>query len=129
MANIYLAHNWAAREYLRNVVVPELEGRGHKVTSRWVTEEVEENDEKAAVMDLEDLEKAGALIFFPHRFGNMSGAGKFVELGYAIRAGKKIILCGHKCYGNDCRYCQSCVFYSLATVRRVESLEEAMELL
>jgi nucleoside 2-deoxyribosyltransferase len=122
MANIYLAHNWAAREYLRNVVVPELEERGHRVTSRWISVEAEhdnDNGEKYAVEDLEDIELADTLVFFAKQMGETPGAGKFVELGYAIRAGKRVIVVGEG----------RCVFYHLPSVRRVGVLEEVFVLL
>lgn len=122
MANIYLAHNWAAREYLRNVMVPELEERGHKVTSRWLRLECEHdsNDgQKHAMEDLEDIEEAGTLIFFANQLGKTPGEGKFVELGYAIRAGKKVIVVGEG----------RCVFYHLTTIRRVSTIEEAIKIL
>jgi hypothetical protein len=33
---VYLAHNFAAREWLRDVVKPMFEQMGHVVTSSWV---------------------------------------------------------------------------------------------
>jgi nucleoside 2-deoxyribosyltransferase len=120
---IYLAHNFAARDTLRSLIVPFLEQEGHEVTSRWITGDLvtyECNAELAAVHDLEDIERADTLILFTDQYGNKPGKGKFIELGYAIRAGKRIIL-----VGDDL---ESCVFYHLPTIRKVRTIEVAIAL-
>jgi hypothetical protein len=113
---VYLAHNFAAREWLKEVVIPFIEENGHKVGASWITDDrhlypgwkVE-----SAVQDLVDIDKCGALVFFAYTMGQVPGEGKFVELGYAIRAGKIVIVVGEG----------RCVFYNLCTIRHAENLE------
>ena len=62
------------------------------------------------------IEGCGALILFAGNWQGypyIPGEGKFVELGYAIRAGKIVIVVGSG----------RCVFYNLCTVRHAENLE------
>jgi hypothetical protein len=109
---VYLAHNFAARDWLKSEVIPFLESKGHKVVSNWITDDRHlENSWKveSAVQDLQDIESCGALIFFADQFGIVPGEGKYVELGCAVRAGKIIIVVG----------IGRCVFYNLCSVRRV----------
>ena len=116
---VYLAHNFAARDWLRENVIPFLESKGHKVVSSWITDDRHLNSEwkvESAVQDLQDVESAGALVFFADQFGITPGAGKFVELGYAIRAGKIVIVVG----------IGRCIFYNLCNVRRVSNYTEVI---
>ena len=109
---VYLAHNFVARNWLKNEVIPHLEKHGHEVVSNWITDDRHLNSDwkvESAVQDLQDIESCSAIIFFAEQVGETPGAGKFVELGYAIRAGKIVIVVG------DGR----CVFYNLPTVRHV----------
>ena len=118
---IYLAHNFAAREYLKSIIKL-LEDNSHTITSRWITDDEHLKDSHAmlsAVHDLEDVEAASDLILFANQFADSPGAGKFVELGYALRAGKRIIVIG------DGR----CVFYNLPNIRHAKTIEEALVLL
>ncbi len=119
---VYLAHNFAARKYLQGII--ELfTSHGHEVTSRWITDDAHllpEHAEQSAVHDLEDVEKCGYFILFTDQYSDRPGKGKFAELGYAIRSGKRIILVGQD---------DSCVFYNLPTIRRVNTIEEAIALL
>lgn len=116
---VYLAHNFAARDWLRENVIPFLESKGHKVTSSWITDDRHLDSGwkvESAVQDLQDIESAGALIFFADQFGIVPGEGKFVELGYAIRAGKIVIVVG----------VGRCVFYSLCSIRGVSRYTDVL---
>jgi hypothetical protein len=118
---IYLAHNFAARESLRLNVIPVLEKAGHEVTSTWITDDShlhEHSGMQSAVIDLADIERAGAIVFFSEQYGLLPGRGKFVELGYAIRAGKIVIIVGE----ND-----GCVFYTLPTIRWAKDVEGVLK--
>jgi nucleoside 2-deoxyribosyltransferase len=122
---VYLAHNFAAREFLATVVKPWLESLGHTVTSSWLTDDrhlLPNSSEYSAVEDLKDIDKADTLIFFAEQFGLSAGRSKYIELGYAIRGGKLVIIVG----GN---LNPGCVFYALPTLRHVERYEEVLQYL
>jgi len=110
---IYLAHNFKARWWLRDYKAL-LELNGHKVTSRWITQNypeirTHEIEQKAALEDLEDIDAADALILFTDQYGDSPGKGKFMEYGYALAKGKQIYI-----HGKDI---QSCIFYYLPGVK------------
>jgi nucleoside 2-deoxyribosyltransferase len=112
---IYLAYNYATRFYLRTLL-PEITALGHEVTSRWITDDSHDKTEAAsAVADLQDIDRAEALLLFVDQFGAIPGRGKYVELGYAIGTGKKVFL-----YGSAA----DCVFYCLPWVTRISNFEE-----
>lgn len=117
---IYIAHNFAARIVLREVK-EKLEELGHEVTSTWIWDDShisEKNAEESAVTDLADIERADWLWLFTDQFAERSGKGKFLELGYALRAGKLICLVGED---QD-----SSVFYHLPNLRHAKGWEEAV---
>lgn len=120
MARVYTAHNYIARDFILTEIKPILEAKGHSITSRWLTENFP-NTLESAVMDLEDIEKSDALILFIDQFGPTPGRGKYLELGYAIRAGKKCILVGE--------HFESCVFYKLPSLRYTKTIEGALSFL
>lgn len=110
---IYLAHNFAARLVLRPVV-ERLTQLGHEVTSRWITDDAHVLESTAAQNardDLDDVDRADALVIFTDQFAERPGRGKFVELGYAMGKGKRIYLCGVP----D----PTCVFYNLQGLRQI----------
>lgn len=123
---IYLAHNFDAGPHLRDTIVPFYELHGHIITSRWVKSweghSEKDNSQKNAVEDLEDIEEAGAIIFFATNFGDKPGRGKYVELGYALRAGKICIVM-------DAKLNPGCVFYSLPNIRHCNYLTETLKYL
>lgn len=92
---IYVAGPYVARESLLQTK-SEIEAHGHEVTSRWL---LGSHDDLAPIIcatdDLEDIERADALILFLDR-GPGSRGGMYVELGYAIAKGKKVILVGER---------------------------------
>lgn len=126
---IYIAHNYAAREVLPQAIA-HLNSLGHEVTSRWITDDAHEgNNATTAQMDLDDIDRADALLFFTDNHGERPGKGKYVEMGYAIGwrrlyvtgsvrelVTKKIFL-----YGKDQ---STCVFYHLPCCIHITSLEE-----
>ena len=118
---IYLAHNFAAREYLKVAVIPFFENNGHEVGASWITDDRHLDPKwkvESAVRDLMDIEECGALVFFAKQFAEIPGEGKYVELGYAIRAGK-IVVVVHSWHREE----QRCVFYDLCTIRHTDNLE------
>ena len=122
MSKVYLASNFAHRDFLRETVKPYLESRGHEVTSRWIWDDTHLehgplSEQRSAMHDLQDIDAAGALILYSDQHGPRQGKRKFIELGYAIRAGKICILLG----GDQ----GSSVFYSLPTIRHADNIEDA----
>lgn len=110
---IYLAHNFAAREALRDTVRL-IESLGHEVTSSWITDDshvINDNARKSAEIDLADIDRADALILFTSQWGEKHGKGKFMEFGYAIAKGKRVFI-----YGPDQT---SSVFYHLPQVIKI----------
>jgi len=118
--NIYLAHNYGAREWLRSEVVPYLESRSHNITSRWIIWPPIHDSNIEGPMDLEDIDKASHVVFFTGQYSERPGRGKFVELGYAIRAGKTVIMVGED---------NGCVFYKLPTLRWADSYQSILRYL
>src|SRR5437016_5058622 len=67
---------------------------GYVITSRWLTEHNGMPAEQASTEDLEDIDKADALVLFtmiPE--GGITGGREF-ESGYAYAKGKKLYLVG-----------------------------------
>lgn len=119
---VYIDHNFAARAWLAAEVVPKLQAAGHEVTSSWITDDshlFEKHSRESAVEGLQNIEEASSFIIFAEQYSDRHGTGKFVELGYAIRAGKRCIVIGEG----------SCIFYHLPTIRHAKDLDEAIRLL
>lgn len=118
---VYIAHNFAAREWLRDEIKPLVESAGHAITSRWIWEDVHTLPrDQNAVDDVEDLRAASTVIVFVDQYSDRPGKGKFVEWGLAIGFGKRVILVGVDA---------SCVFYHLPNMRRVATIHEAIPLI
>ena len=120
---VYLAHNYAAKEWLRGVKERFVKC-GIEVTSRWI-EQAQDIDPyhpdvqiDEAQKDVQDVLRADALILFTDNFGDRPGRGKYVELGMAIASRKKIILCGkeHK----------NTVFYFLPSMIHCDNVEDVL---
>lgn len=93
-----------------------LEASGIEVTSRWLKAPDELCDEHAR-KDLDDVESADALVAFnPAGWENIGTGGRHVELGYALRGDKPIVLVGVR----------SNIFHHLNDVTVVDTLEEAI---
>lgn len=105
----YLAHNYAAKEWLKENIVPILEREGHMVTSRWLHQTEAPHGERAsyALRDLEDIHRADHLLLFGNNFGERPGRGKYFEFGYAYSNGKLISVIGEQ---------RECCFYELPGV-------------
>lgn len=117
---VYLAHNYAARGWLKQVV-PMFEAAGHEVTSRWI-KDVKNVDTEDALIDLEDIQSANVLVLFTDQFGVTPGKGKFLEMGYMLGLQQfykqvHIILVG--------KDTTSCIFYALADAK-VKSVEDVI---
>lgn len=67
-----------------------LEARGHEVTSRWMDGAEEKTTTRgAAELDIEDVDRAEALVFFGELPGSENrGGGRWFEFGYAYATGK-----------------------------------------
>lgn len=119
----YLAHNFAARDYIKNEIIPKLSAAGHTTSSRWLYNDLHvdvgpHQQKTSATEDLEDVEVAHGLILFTDNMGERPGRGKYVELGYALALGKQVVLCGSP----ESR--RTCVFYYLPQVQSVDNIEE-----
>jgi nucleoside 2-deoxyribosyltransferase len=122
--NVYVAHNFAARLWLRGEIVPILEANRHFVTSRWIKDDshVEGTGLFCAVSDIEDIDRCSTFILFlKDHEGSRARGGKWFEFGYALRAGKRVIV-----IGEDKGNC--CVFVNLPNVRWAKTIEEAVKL-
>lgn len=120
---IYLAHNYKAREWLRQYV-KQLTDIGHTVTARWITDDHHNDPGSAAhnaAEDVEDVMSADVLILFIDQYGDRSGKGKWFEFGLAFAWNMDIIL-----VGSD----TSCVFTNLlaTNIYRTPDIESAIDL-
>ena len=121
---IYLAHNYSARKYLLDHIVPAIEAAGHTVTSSWIrqTEEDTNRDplyqKQYAERDLSDIYNSDLLIHFADGVGWKCGRGKFIEVGFAYARGKEIWIVG--------RDCEESVFYFLEPMRRFHVIDEML---
>jgi nucleoside 2-deoxyribosyltransferase len=115
---IYVAHNFAAREWLPTVIA-QLTEAGHESTSRWITDPSHVGvSQQAALADLGDIDRSNCLVLFVDQYGPTPGKGKYVELGYAYAQGKRIILVGKDTQN---------VFYALPGVERVADVPELLK--
>lgn len=92
---IYVAAMYSERrEMLR--VHARLISAGHEPTSRWVGGAEEQLSwAEAAVMDMDDIARADALLGFTLTLGSVfSGGGRHVELGMALATGKRVFIVG-----------------------------------
>jgi nucleoside 2-deoxyribosyltransferase len=118
---LYLAHNFAARDWLLASVIPALQAAGHKVIARWITDDSHvdpKNKRHSAEDDVADIERVDALILFVDQYGERPGRGKLFELGYAYGIGVKVFLIGID---------ESCVFYALPEFERYATIGQFIE--
>lgn len=118
---IYLAGRYSRRLELLKYS-EELNEIGYEVTSRWIRGDHETDDDmlsfeegcRFAKEDLEDIAAADVLIAFTENpeddVKGSSRGGRHVELGYALAAGKRVIVVGH--WENVFCHLSSIVFYS-----------------
>lgn len=101
---VYLAAQYCEKYRLR-ALAEELESKGIEVTSTWLSEphgpntqmhEVTEDDrQRYAITDLEDVDRADCLVFFSiEPTQSFFRGGRHVEFGYAYAKGKEIIVVG-----------------------------------
>jgi nucleoside 2-deoxyribosyltransferase len=122
---IYLAHNFEAGPWLVANVAPLLMAAGHVVTSSWISNAPPYGSAEAdAVKDLKDLTEADAILFFGDNFGPKPGRGKYVEFGFALRCGKKIVV-----LSDDKDIRQRCIFYNLPNVVIAKTVAEVLSIL
>jgi hypothetical protein len=96
---VHLAARRDRRPYAAKVAAA-LTAMGHTITTRWVGgkgKAISEADE--AMHSLVDIAVADCLVFLSQDprgkgAGAPQWAGRFVELGYALRAGKKVMIAG-----------------------------------
>ena len=108
---IYLASRFEHQKALLKIK-PQVIALGHKVTSRWLQDETNDDwREKArgfALKDFQDIDKSDLLILDMTCDIDGAKGGMFVELGYAIKGKKKIWVIGKRpnvfCYHNSVRY-------------------------
>lgn len=93
----YLAAKFSRREFMEEVAADILEKEpSSRCVARWVFGGEEGlSREDIAVLDLEDVDKADTVILFTHERGSQhSGGGRFIEFGYALAKGKRMIVIG-----------------------------------
>lgn len=118
---LYLAHNWAAREYLKKEILPVLICAGHSTTSTWITTEQDSTKQAFnAEQDLADVREADALVHFSEQFGSTPGRGKYVELGYAVGIRKPVYVVG---VGDET------IFYFLGDIGRLADIDALLSAL
>lgn len=117
---IYLAAKYGDMVVMQRVAA-RLASIGHVITSRWIDgDEKKMSKRDAALMDLEDVDSADALILFTQPKGSLnSGGGRHVEFGYAIARGKLMYVVGD----------YETVFVHHPSVLRFETLDKLMEVM
>lgn len=123
ISSIYIAHNFDARDWLALEVLPILNAANINVTSTWITDDshiFSKNSEQSAVVDLRDIERADYFLLFLDQYKDRAGKGKWFEFGYALRAGKRIILTG---------YNRECIFVHVPTVQFAEDINAVIALI
>jgi hypothetical protein len=69
---------------------------GHSITSRWLDNQEEGKSwDAVADMDIQDVHSADACVLYTEPYGTpVSGGGRHVEFGYALGAGKIVVVVG-----------------------------------
>lgn len=95
----YLAARYSRRAEME-VHAGRLKEAGFEITSRWVygaEDHLGLDEEGIALMDLEDVDSADAVISFTEPRGEYTrGGGRHVEFGYGLARGKRLIIVGGK---------------------------------
>jgi hypothetical protein len=100
---LYLAARYSRRTELKKHAA-RLKKLGYKITSRWLSghdhpwvNKKSKVWENFAVIDLEDVDAADAVVSFTHPRGTpVTGGGRHVEFGYGYSKGKRMILIGER---------------------------------
>jgi nucleoside 2-deoxyribosyltransferase len=92
---VYLAATFDSRPKMEEIANL-LKSRGFAITARWVYGGEEGlTREQIAILDLEDVDAADAVVSFTYPRGTLtSGGGRHVEFGYGLAKGKRLILIG-----------------------------------
>ncbi len=117
---VYIAHNFAARDWLREQILPQFQAAGLEVTASWITDDSHlhsKNKRQSAMVDAADIDAAEAIVLFTNQFADRTGKGKFWELGYAYACDKHCMLIGQD---------DSCVFYTMPGMHRFASVDEVI---
>ena len=115
----YLAATYARRQEMKTIMI-EIARMGHEVTSRWITDDYDEDDtERMAMDDLIDIQMSDILVVFndPEGVPSTSRGGRHVEFGYALGKHKAILVVGPK----------SNPFYTLPQLTHVDTTEEFLD--
>lgn len=94
---VYLAALFSRREEMEQIA-DRLKGCGFDIVARWVYGgEDGLTREQIALLDLEDVDRADAVVSFTHPRGTLtSGGGRHAEFGYALAKGKRVIVIGER---------------------------------
>jgi nucleoside 2-deoxyribosyltransferase len=114
---LYLAAMFSRQEEMQEIG-EHLKSKGFEIMSRWVYggEATAGSPENCAILDLEDVDAADAIVCFTHQKGRItSGGGRHVEFGYALANGKRCFVIGP----------EENIFYHLA--EQYDSIEEFIE--
>ena len=92
---VYLAGRYSLLKELKEES-KKFEAAGIEITSRWLDNKEDGLSFKdVAMLDIEDVDKADAVVLFSEPYGTMvSGGGRHVEFGYAMGRGKKLVVVG-----------------------------------
>lgn len=126
---VYIAAPWEEKTKAASDAKFYLESEGFEVTSSWITRKEDKGntlgayktDEltKEAVKDLEDIDRADAILLLNTQKRGQETSGKQVEFGYSIAHGKRLVVVGES----------SNVFHLLPGVVRATNLREAVDAL
>ncbi len=117
---IYIAARYGRREEMEKIAT-EITEAGHEVTSRWVFGGEEGLDnEQIALLDVEDVVRADAILTFTEPYGSSNvGGGRHWELGFGFGLGHLCIVVGPL----------EIVFHHLPKLKRFSSLKQALRYL
>lgn len=117
---VYLAAPWVEREKAKEYAA-QLEAAGCEITHPWWNYEGEDQDketpeflEDCANKDVNGVATAHVVVVV----NSVKSEGKAVETGMAIAWNKPIVLIGKKSLN---------IFYNLASIHKVDTLEEAID--
>lgn len=92
---------------------------GYRIVSRWVFGDADDlGREEIALLDLEDVRLADAVMSFTQPHGSFNpGGGRHVEFGYGLALGKRMILIGER----------ENVFHDHPRVEQFDTLEDFID--
>ncbi len=119
--NIYIAARYELRREVARIA-RQLEDHGHEVTSRWLDGKTRgARPAENASYDLTDIVLADCIVLFTDDPAGKTPAGSHgrphVEFGYALRAGKRLVIVGPR----------ENVFHHLPTVEQFRSVKGLLD--